>query len=54
MVNTLFTHTSNKKSDFGVYEQFERESIDQLLSVYEEDLIDACKHLDADHITRLA
>lgn len=25
-----------------------------MLAVYEEDLIDACEHLDADHVTRLA
>jgi hypothetical protein len=54
IVNNLFTFASNKKIGFGVYELYERQDIDKLLSVYEEDIIDACQHLDADHITRLS
>jgi hypothetical protein len=54
LANTLFTFASNKKKDFGVYVEYERQDIDKLLSVYEEDIIDSCQHLDADHVTRLS
>lgn len=42
IVNTLFSFASNKKVEFGAYEFYDRQDVEKLISVYEEDIIDAC------------
>jgi hypothetical protein len=39
---------------FGVYRRYAAEELDELISHYEYDLIDAAEKVDAEHITRLA
>lgn len=50
----LFCLASNKPSHFGVYQQYYKEELDELISLYEEDLKDAIMELDAEHLTRMA
>mgnify|MGYP001410666563 CR=1 FL=1 len=54
MVNLFFSFASNKPRNFGVYREYAREEIDELLAHFENDFCDAAQYLDSEGITRLA
>ena len=39
---------------FGVYKEYAKDDINELIAHYEEDLKEIPQHLDAEHLTRLA
>jgi hypothetical protein len=41
MVNLFFSFASNKPRNFGVYREYARDEIDELLAHYENDFCDA-------------
>ena len=44
---------ADKPNRFGVYANYYKQEVNELLALYEEDLINCVPHLDADHLTRL-
>lgn len=54
MANTFFIFASNKPKQFGVYKEYAKDDINELIAHYEEDLKEIPYYLDADHLTRLA
>ena len=50
----FFSFASNKPGKFGVYADYAIEEVDELIAHYEDDLVNAVQHLNADEVTRLA
>ena len=54
LANFFFTFASNIPNVSGVYIQYFKDDINELLSHYEEDLKECVQYLDAEHLTRLS
>jgi len=54
LINMIFMFASSRPRAFGVYRVYAAEELDEMLSHYEHDLIDAAENADAEHITRLS
>lgn len=54
LTNLLYSLVSNAPKNFGVYRQYIRDDVEELLAHYETDLCDAAPYLDAEGITKLA
>lgn len=50
----FYSFASNKPRDFGVYKQYAKDEIRELIALYEHDFMDIPQHLDAEHLTRFA
>jgi hypothetical protein len=50
----LFTLASNRPKNFGVYTNYAKDEVDELLTHYEEDLKDMAEVLDTEYLTRLS
>lgn len=50
----MFSFASNKPTKFGVYTEYAKDEIKELIALYETDLCEAAECLDADGLTRLA
>ena len=53
IVDLLYCYSSNKMATKGKYQLVEEERNDELLSIYEQDIIELAPLLDADHVVRL-
>ena len=54
MVNLFYSFASNKPRQFGVYSQYAKDEIRELITHYEQDFVDVSQYLDAEHLTRFA
>jgi len=54
MVNLFNSLATNRPTKFGVYSQYAKDEIDELIAHYEDDLQETCGHLDEEGITRLS
>jgi len=54
LVDTIYLWASNTPSYFGTMSEYRKDYIDELLTVYEEDLVESVRHLDQDRVARLA
>jgi hypothetical protein len=52
--NLLFCLASNRPNNFGVYKQYAKDEVDELIAHYEDELKDATFLVDGEHLTRLA
>lgn len=50
----MFSFASNRPRNFGVYLEYSRIDIRELIANYEEDFNEACSYMDAEHLTRFA
>lgn len=45
---------SSRPKRFGIYREYAKDDVNEVLAHYEEDLKEICQYLDGDHLTRLA
>lgn len=54
IANTLYTLASNRPKEYGTMKKVANEELDELIAVYEQDLLDHIQLLDANHLCRMA
>ena len=54
IINLFYTLASNRPKDFGVYKEYAKDELNEVLAHYEEELKEATLHVDVEHLVRLA
>ena len=50
----MFMFASFRPKTFGVYKNYAKDELDEMISHYEHEICEAAEQADAEHITRLA
>lgn len=54
LVNLFYSFASNRPRNYGVYGNYAKDELREIIANYEQEFVDVSQHLDADGLTRFA